>query len=144
MDATITEDAPARDVTIVVVSRKGQNLRQAQKQNTITASSEGFGHISPTSPPLNTLSQSTVLGNTGEGVGLVRHQRIFYSWPGVQMLVPEAVGIEIATADGSTTLDGVLDVPFDEFLASLCSNLAPERNPGELSDTTQAILLRKS
>jgi len=139
LDATITEDLPAHDINLVLCSRLGSTYRTMLKQHEITASAEGFGRTTQTAPTLDTLSKSTVTGNTGEGVGFARHQRLDFSWPGVQTLIPEAIGFTIACADGSTTRDGLLDVPYSGWLTSLCSNLAPERNPGELSDITVAI-----
>lgn len=140
LDATITEDLPAHDTNLVLCARLGTAYRLMLKQHVITSSSEGLGRTTQTAPELDTVSLSNVLVNTGQGVGAVRHQRCDYSWPGVITLIPEAIGTLIACADGTTTLDGLIDVPFNGFLTALCSNLPPERNPGELSDTTQAVL----
>ncbi len=140
LNASISEESPARDINLVLCSRLGTNYRTMLKQHVFVASSEGFGRTAQVAPTLNTLSLSTVLGNSGEGVGAVRDERIFYSWPAVRTLIPEALNITIATADGGTTRDGLLDIPFSSYLTALCSNLPPERNPGELSDTTIGVL----
>lgn len=140
LNATITEELPAQETNLMLCARLGETYRGMLRQHVITASGEGLGRTTQTAPTLDTVSLSTVLGNTGEGVGTYRHQRMDYSWPGVTTFIPEAVGITIDCADGTTTTDGIIDVPFDGYLTALCSNLAPERNPGELSTTTQRVL----
>src|SRR5262249_7545595 len=66
------------------------------------------------------------------------------SWPGARTFVPEAVNISVAVASGPPTTDGVLDVPGDGWLTAVCSNLPPERNPGQagppVPDTSSPVL----
>lgn len=139
LESTITEETPAHDINLVLVCRLGANYRTMLKQHLLTASAEGQGRTAQVSPTLSTVSRSTVLGNSGEGVGAVRNQRLDYTWPSVTTLIPEAIGLTIDCADGTTTTDGVLDVPAAGYLTALLSNLPPERNPGELSTITQTV-----
>jgi len=83
---------------------------------------------------------ATVLDTADPGVGANRDQRLDYAWPGIQHSVPEAVGFVIATADGGTTTDGILDEPSDGYLAAVESNLPAERNPGQAAAPVPAVL----
>jgi len=66
---------------------------------------------------------------------------VIYTWPGVKQLLSEAKDQAIAGADGTSVTDGLIDLPMSGHYASVLSNLAPERNPGELSPVTQSSLV---
>jgi hypothetical protein len=63
-----------------------------------------------------------------------------YTWPGVKTFIKEAVGFRIKCADGTVTMDGILDVPFDSYVAILCSILPPERSPDQTAPPVDQIL----
>jgi len=86
------------------------------------------------------MDTTTVVGDTAPGVGATRHERVFYTWPGAVLSVPEAVETRLKTADGLTTIDGLLDVGFDSLLVSLLSNLPPENNPGQSLEPVPSLL----
>ena len=96
------------------------------------------------SPKRTTLSTATILGSAAPGVGgsgggAVRHERVIYSWPGVKTFIPELVGISVATSDGLTTDDGILDTTGDSWIAALMSVLPPENNIGQAMEPVPTI-----
>lgn len=139
-DALLTDNQPARDVNIVLAARTDATIRAKVKQHVINASSQGLGRVACISPEINTVSIDTVLGDASPGVGAQRDERIFYAWPGAKTLVPEAVGYSLKGADAVATTDGLLDIPLCFWLASLLSNLAPERNPGQSTDPVPGVM----
>lgn len=145
INAFLNDDIPESEVTHVWAARKSSTIRSTLKTLAINKSARGFGTTVSISPDLSlntssTTALTTVTGNTSPGVGAQRDERTFYDWPAVRTLVPEAVNIGIATADGQTTYDGVIDVTTDGWMACIMGNLAPERNPGEHTDTTANAL----
>jgi len=138
-DSLLDEDLPAREVNIVWAARRSNNNRTKLRQHVLDASAVGIGRTGVVSPELDitkSTALATVTGDTAPGVGATRDERVDYSWPPALTFIPEAVGIEIATADGKVTDQGDLDVSYDGFLVSILSNLAPERNPGEATTVT--------
>ncbi len=139
-DSLLDEAAPAREINIVWSARKSDNIRTKQKQHVLDASAIGIGRRTIVSPELD-ISKATALaivgGDSAPGVGATRDERVDYSWPPARTFIPEAVGKVIATADGKTTDQGDLDISYDSWLASVESNLAAERNPGESTPTTR-------
>jgi len=91
-------------------------------------------------PELTTTALATVVGSSSPGVGAVRNERVIYAWPGARVFVPEAVGFRLKTADTLTTDDGILDVGLDGFVASVLSNLPPERNPGQAAEPVPTVM----
>lgn len=140
IEALLGEELPQREVNIVYSARTSATIRNKLKSHVLVSSSLGVGRRAILSPPLDTLSKVTVQGDSSPGVGATRHERVDYSWPGSTTFVPEAVGFSIATADGLTTTDGILDVPGDGWLSAVESNLAPERNPGQAGAPVPEIL----
>jgi len=127
-DALLTEESPARDVNILLPARTGAEIRTAQKAHVLSASSQGVGRITVMSPALtvvDTASAQAALLST------YRHERVIWCWPGAQTFVPEAVGYQMKGADGFVHTDGLLDTHLNAWMASLLSNLPPERNPGQ-------------
>lgn len=149
LDALGTEDLPARAVNVVWAARKSEAIANALVRNADAASNGTPARVAVVAPGLGTAASgiqavATALGAAGAtggatgadyGVGDTaaagRSDRAIYCWPGVRTLVPEANTLAIAVADGTQTTDGVLDDPADGWMASILSNLAPERNPGQ-------------
>jgi hypothetical protein len=144
IDGLLGDQAPQRDVNILVSARTGTvslpSIPAKLKSHVLAASGLGVGRIAVIAPPLTTVSVSTVTGDTAPGVGANRDERVFYSWPGEKTYVPEAVNVATMTAASVTTLDGMLDVAADVRLASLLSNLPPERNPGQASAPVPEVM----
>lgn len=145
LDAIMADREPTRDINIVWIARKpnatfGATLVAKLKSHVGTASERGLTRRAIYSPALDVLSTNTALGSSVPGVGGTRAERIDYSWPPLRHSVPEAVGFSLATSDGSTTTDGVLDDPADGWLVSLESNLPPERNPGQAAEPVPTLM----
>jgi len=133
LTAMLADEDPIADVSIVFSARTSDDIRTALRSHVRTASATGRGRVAVISPKLTTVSLTTVTGNTAEGVGYARDERVIYCWPGFQTVIDAAQNLPIKRADGSTstTGNGVLDVRSDAYMASILSNLASERNPGQ-------------
>lgn len=140
LDATLNDEYPARDINIIVAARKSSAIRAKLKSNVLVASERGLTRRAIVSPEVNQATLATVIGSSDPGVGANRSDRIDYSWPAVRTSIPEAVGFTIVTSDAKTTADGVLDVTGDTWLASVESNLPPERNPGQAAAPVPTVL----
>lgn len=140
IDALLGDAAPSRDVNVVFSSRRSSTIRAKLKSHILSASQAGVGRTCCLSPSLQTVSLATVIGDADPGVGANRDERVNYSWPGVKTFMPEAVGTSLGTADGNTTTDGLLDTSADGWLASVLSNLPPERNPGQSGPPVDAVM----
>lgn len=141
IDALLNDDDPTNIINFVTCARKDGSgtLKTALKSHCLTASSRGLTRSCLISPSLSTQSLSAVIASSGEGVGVLRNERIWFSWPGAKTFVPEASGISLATADSSTTTDGILDTTMDTWLACLLSWLPPEVNPGVVNDVVERV-----
>lgn len=143
-DSLLSDMDPARSVNIVWSARKSLAIRNKGKSHVLDSSSRGVGRCFIGCPDLATVIPTTVLGDADPGVGANRNERVDFTWPGVLTFVPEAVNFRLKTADGQTTIDGILDDSCDSWLASVFSNLPPERNPGQAAppvpDTLAGIL----
>jgi hypothetical protein len=131
VDSLLEDAVPSREVNILFSARHGSTINAKLKAHPLASSEVGVGRISCISPELDEQTLSTILGDAAPGVGATRDERVFFTWPGARTFVPEAVGVDIGVADGTTTDDGILDTHLDAWLASILSNLAPERNPGQ-------------
>lgn len=140
LDSLLADEVPARDVNIVLAARTSTNIRTALKAHVLSASEVGLGRLACLSPGLDTVSSTTAISSSDPGVGATRHERVEYAWPGLKTFIPEAVGTTLSTADGNTTTDGVLDTRSDAWLASVLSNLPPERNPGQSGAPVSTIM----
>jgi len=138
--AMISDATPVSEINLIVSARTSANIRSALRSNALSASSDGLGRIAILSPELTTTSLDTVVGATSPGVGAYRAERVVYSWPGARTYIPEAVGTRIKLANGLTTVDGVLDIAFSTWTASLMSNIAPERNIGQAAAPVPELL----
>jgi len=144
LDALAINAYPTSDINIVCTARNDSIIRAAKMTHVLSTSSSGLGRVAINVPELTITSLTDVVGDTDSGsspgVGANRSDRMIFSWPGVLTYVPEAVGFSILGADGATYDNGQLDVAFDAWFASILSNLAPERNPGQAASPVDAIL----
>lgn len=139
----LVDDVPMSEVAHVWCARKSATIRSQLRQHVLTESAQGVGRTAALSPSLNLASASAlsvVTGDSDPGVGANRDERVFYDWPPVKTFVPEAVGVLLPRADGTTGSDGILDTTGDGWMSAIMGNLAPERNPGEFSPTTAKVL----
>lgn len=139
-DALLADSTPARDISILFAARTSDVIRSALRTHVLSASSQGVGRMAVISPAISEVNEATVLGDSAPGVGATRSERVVYCWPGVKMQQPAAVEYSIQKADGTYTSDGILDVRADSFMASILSNLAAERNPGQATDPVPLCL----
>jgi hypothetical protein len=135
----ISEAAPASDVNILWTARKSSTIRATAYAHVLQACAGPHGRLFISAPETDNVTLSTIIGASDPGVGAHRDEIVPYTWPGAQMFVPEAAGVLVTTATGTTT-DGILDVAMDGFMSSILSTLASERNPGESSTVTKAAL----
>lgn len=140
IDSLLGDSSPARDVSILVAARTTSGIRSYLKQHVQLASANGIGRMTIIGPELTVVNETTVLGSSDPGVGANRDERVIYCWPGVRVNVSEAFGFNILTANGTYTSDGNLDVRADAFMASILSNLAAEKNPGQATDPVPLCL----
>lgn len=138
LDAILADADPVRDISIVVTSRTSEIIRNAVNAHVLAASADGRGRMACVSPELTMVDTSTVLGPAY--VGATRDERVIFTWPGAQQFVEPAVGFRVKRAGGYYTTEGVLDVRADIFMASILSNLAAERNPGQSTDPVPLCL----
>lgn len=140
IDALQGDVAPSRDVNVVFSSRKSNTIRTKLKSHVLSASGVGLGRLAVISPQLTTAALTDVIGEGDGSVGATRDERVIYCWPGVQTYVPEAANVALTGADGSTVTNGVLDGSADGWLASILSNLPPERNPGQAGPPVNSVM----
>ena len=140
IDAMLADASPMRDVSIMVAARTSTAIRSYLKQHVQAASAQGNGRMAVIAPPVSTVSETTVIGDAAPGVGATRDERVVYCWPGVKVSIQEAQNTAIKLASGVTATDGVIDQRADIFMASILSNLASERNPGQATDPVPTCL----
>lgn len=140
--ATMDDNDPAGSINIIVAARKSSTIRTQLRAHVLEASARGLTRRTILAPSLVTQSVDTACGNADPGVGANRSERVDYAWPGGRTYVPEAVNFSVAGADGLLYTDGVMDDPCDFWLASVESNLPPERNPAQAAEPVPTILSR--
>lgn len=140
VDALLDDEPPEREVNIVWAARASSTIDAKLKSHALAQKANGVGRIAIFSPPLDTLTLATVIGDASPGVGANRYREGIYSWPGARTFVREAVGLRIKGADGLLYADGVLDSPAASWAAAVLSKLAPERNPGQSRDPVQEVM----
>jgi hypothetical protein len=140
IDALLADKAPARNVNIIVCSRKSATIRNKMKSHVLAVSAQGVGRVCVISPALDLITATAATADADPGVGANRSESVIYAWPGALNSVPEAVNFRLKTADGLTTLDGILDDSCDFWGAAVMSNLPPENNPGQAASPVPEIM----
>lgn len=142
--ALLGDDSPSRDTNVVVTARTSAAIRLSTRTHVLTASTQGRGRTAVISPALTLLTTANATADADPGVGgtggATRHERLVYAWPGERTYVPEALNFRVKTADGMTTADGILDMRSDFRVASILSNLAPERNPAQTAEPIPTLM----
>lgn len=127
-----TAQSAADNVEIVAAARQSNAIRTSLLSNAADASAVGTGRSAVSRPPIGT-AKATATGSGAPGVGANRGDRIRYCYPHVQQFIPEIAELDPSESISSST---VL-VGADAAVASLASNLAPERNLGQ---STQEVV----
>ncbi len=140
-ESLLADAYPARDISILVAARTSNNIRSEMKQHVLSASSQGKGRMAVLAPAVSMVTESIALGDAAPGVGATRDERVIYCWPGVQTSITDTVGTSLKLANGTYNRgSGIVDVRADAFMASILSNLAAERNPGQATDPVPLCL----
>lgn len=143
IDATLDPAQASREANIIYSARQSNTVRRKLRENVLNASSNLFGRMACIRPPLGT-TRSAALSKVAEpGVGAYRDQRVIYNYPGVRTFVP-IIGRRGLNGGAGFTVDGLVDVGADGFMASILSQLAPEENPGQLTAFTSAVVSLES
>ena len=133
IQAFLGDDLPMNEVNIAWCARKSAAIAIALRLFATSASARGLGRVVCISPAFSASNDTVLEVITGAypAVAANRLDRVFYAWPGVRTLVPEAVGVSIPQANASVRDDGILDTTTDGWLAAVLSVLPPERNPAQ-------------
>lgn len=139
-DATLDISSIARTANLVWSARQSNAARRAGRTNALVASASGLrGRIFFGRPPLGT-TRTAAKSNVAEpGVGATRDERFVYCYPGVSTFVPQ-IALRGTGGGAGFTADGLVDVGWDGFLVSICSQLPPEEDPGQQTAYTTAVI----
>jgi hypothetical protein len=151
IEAFEADTDPANTVNIIMAARSARILAKELSTLASERSAGGLGMITVVAPGVTAQTLTGAISSssgatTDVSFGVAssdaagRSDRVVYTWTGIRQYIPEAVGTQVLCADGSTTVDGVLDLTAVGHLCSVISQTAPERNPGELSDATSLSL----
>lgn len=144
INATIDVSSICRVVNITFCARQSNVVRRYMRSNAIDASANGhFGRMTCIRPPLGTLKATAKSTAAEPGVGAYRDQRVIYNYPAIGSYVPAIATRGIAGGYGFT-VDGIVDIGSDGFMASILSQLAPEENPGQQTPYTGAAIRLES
>jgi hypothetical protein len=139
-DGLLSNSAPVSEVNVVFPARTSLTIRAKVKSHVLQASARSRGRMGLVRPDLTMQSLTTAVGAADPGVGANRAERIIYNWPGLQTFIPEAVGFNLKCADGLVRNTGLLDLGSDGWMASILSNLPPERNPGQAAEPVPTVM----
>lgn len=125
-DRTIDLSGAVREINFSICARRSPAVVAAGRQNAIDASAQGmYGRKFITGAPLGfTRAQAR------NDVATYRSDRLFYTYPGWQVRIPE-IAFRGAAGGAGFTADGVITVRADAPLATIDCLLNPEENPGQ-------------
>lgn len=123
LDATV---AALHAVNFSVCARRSTATIRKGIDNAVAASAQGFyGRKYLSRAPLG-FTQTQAVADVANW----RNDRLFYTWPGLQVRVPEIAFRGTAGGTGFTA-DGIITVGADGPLSTVCAMLPPEENPGQ-------------
>lgn len=125
--ATLAIKSPVRRTSFTLSARRSDAITTVARQNAIDASNNGLNgrkYVHGVALGL-TLSQATALLTSN-----LQSDRLYYCWPYWKTTIPEIRALGTSGGVGFTE-DGVISVRSDGPLASLCSRLPPEEDPGQ-------------
>jgi hypothetical protein len=125
-DSTLDVDAISAVANHSLCARRSDAVVRMGRLNAQNASNEGnFGRKFHTRAPLSQTPTDAITA-----VADFRFDRVFYTYPGIQIKVSEIARIGTAGGQGFTS-DGIITVGADGALAYINSVLNPEENPGQ-------------
>ncbi len=136
---TKTANKVTKDTELLICARSSNAVRQAGRTNAIESSSSLKGRKYIMRAPLGTRRADARSQTSQPGMGAYRSDRVIYAYPGACTFVPQIAERGLSGGAGFTA-DGVIDVGFDSFVASCCSQINPEENPGQLTDFMTQVL----
>ena len=129
-----------KQANVIISARQSNIIRASLKASALEASSEGcYGRVAIVRPPLNT-SRAVMRAATQPGVGATRDQRVFYTPVGHTTYISQMTALGASGGGAGYHDDGIVDVGSDSLLASVCSQLPPEENPGQENTFMTAAL----
>lgn len=140
IDKTTAVSSVVKETNLIVSARASNAVRGRLRSNAVDASANGCrGRVAVVRPPLNTTRAAAKSTTSQPGIGAYRNQRVIYAYPGAATYIPGIALRGLAGGAGFTS-DGIVDVGFDTWVASTCSQLAPEENPGQVTDAMLGIV----
>jgi hypothetical protein len=128
-DATLGADVdqnPARDADYSICARRTDSTVRQGRQNALDATEQGLRNRKFITRAALGISPDQALVD----VALYRSDRVFYTYPGVRVRIPEIASRGVAGGTGFTA-DGIITVGSGNPLGTLCCRLNPEQNPAE-------------
>ena len=139
LDSTLNANSVARTSNLIWSARSSNAVRSTLRTNAVQAKAEGLsGRVAFIRPPLGTTRSQAMSKTAQPGVGMYRNDSVVYCYPGAAMFVSQIAALGL-TGGAGFTADGIVDVGFDSFVVSICSQLPPEENPGQLTNFMTAI-----
>lgn len=142
IQSTVNTSSVAAQANLIWSARQSNTVRSQLRLNALTASASGcLGRLAIVRSPMNfpenlALSQTSLQGafaNQENTAG-----RVVYCYPQANTFVP-IIGLVGVQGGTGFTASGNVDVGADGFLASICSQLNPEEDPGQLTSFTGGI-----
>jgi hypothetical protein len=131
IDKTKNPNSIAIETDVIISARQSNTIRMKLRSNALESSSKtSKGRSAIIRPPLGITTRAQARGDAQPGVGGYRDQRVWYAYPGVNVNVPQIAALGVDGGAGFTA-DGNVDVGSDTWLASICSQLPPEEDPGQ-------------
>lgn len=122
--ATLDPRKPSAQATDCLCARNSATIKLTGRQNAIDASENGlYGRHFYARASLGWSSAQAIAD-----AALYRRDRVFYTWPGWKMYVPEIASVGTAGGAGFTA-DGYVDIGGDGPLCYINCRLNPEENP---------------
>lgn len=126
LNATLNELGPSREANYLLVARRSDAVARAAKSNALTATEIGFFGRKYVLPDILGVTPDHSIAD----VVNYRSDRVFYTTLGLKVTIPQIAERGLAGGTGFSA-DGVITVPADGPLTTLCAMLPPEENPGQ-------------
>jgi hypothetical protein len=130
IDSTLPGVDVTDNIEIIAAARQSASIRVKVRENARDASAISTGRVALSRPPIGTLPASAN-GSSDPGVGGNRADRNFYCYPHFEQNIPELAELDPTEAISSANI--LLGA--DAAMATILSNLPPENNPGQSTQT---------
>ncbi|MFW6087401.1 MAG: hypothetical protein ACODAG_09360 [Myxococcota bacterium] len=125
-DATLNPNGIVREVNYSLSARRSPAVIRKGIDNANEASNQGhFGRKFATRG-----KQDFTLSQARQDVADFRDDRMFYTWPGWRVRIPEIAEVGLKGGPGFTS-DGIITIGADGPLTSINAVLPPEEDPGQ-------------